>query len=56
MLFLPEVPAACPYFGSAPYLLSDADRSYALLDRDTLRQVPRLIHVAASADGYVVGE
>ena len=27
-----------------------------LFYRDALRQIPRLVYVAASADGYVVGE
>src|SRR6185503_8534228 len=30
--------------------------SWPLLDRDGLREVPRLVHVAARADGHVIGQ
>jgi hypothetical protein len=31
-------------------------KTFSLFHRHTLRQIPRLVYVAASADGYVVGE
>ena len=34
----------------------DAERERRLLDGDALGKIPRLVDVAASADGYVVGE